>query len=41
MLSRFDNEGSTSDVRFVTRKDPMDFLRRHDFYAREGAAVFA
>jgi len=24
----------------VTRKDPMDFLRRFDFYEREGAAVF-
>ena len=25
----------------VTRKDPMAFLRRHDFYAREGAAAFS
>jgi len=24
----------------VTKKDPMAFLRRHDFYAREGAAAF-
>jgi homoserine kinase type II len=25
----------------VTRKDPMDFLRRFEFYRREGEAIFA
>ena len=25
----------------VTRKDPMDFMRRHDFYRYEGVTVFA
>ena len=31
----------TPDDALVTRKDPLDFVRRHAFYAREGAQAFA
>ena len=41
VASRAEDWIETPAGALVTRKDPMDFLRRHDFYAREGAAAFS
>ena len=41
VASRAEDWLETPPGALVERKNPMDFLRRHDFYAREGAAVFA
>ena len=41
VASRAEDWIETPADALVTRKDPMAFMRRHDFYAREGAAVFA
>lgn len=41
VASRAEDWIETPAGAMVTRKDPMDFLRRHDFYAEAGAAAFA
>lgn len=41
VASRAEDWIETPADAFVTRKDPMDFQRRHDFYAREGAGAFS
>ena len=41
IASRAEDWLDTPADAMVTRKDPMDFARRFDFYAREGEAAFA
>ena len=41
VASRSEDWLDTPDDALVTKKDPMDFLRRHDVYANGGAALFA
>ena len=41
VASRAEDWIETPADALVTRKDPMDFVRRWDFYAENGAALFA
>ena len=41
VASRAEDWLETPEGALVTKKDPMDFMRRHDVYASEGAALFA
>jgi len=41
VASRAEDWIETPAGALVARKDPMAFLRRHDFYAENGAAIFA